>query len=239
MERKSPEFLNEQRNAVELKTESADIEINYSNHDVQSNPESINNSDAVILELVSEYTTIEDASKTAETITDVLQYKLIIKKAAQEGKPIFLIDISPNNLNNDITNKLLLGPVIEAMIANGLIFSGMKQPKNSRRDFLKLGAKSLMATHLSTPFITLLTNFPRSLTGNEPDEASVSRTIERSVRKLNDTTHPELRSDVIDTRNDLMAEKTNFIARMLKIEMNKRPRLSLFIAQCIPELKIL
>lgn len=230
MGEKSPEFSNLLRNAVELKTESADIEINYSNHGVLSDPAAVKDTDAIILELISEYSTIEDARKVAKTISEHdNQYKLIIQQAAQDGKPIFLIDISTNNLNNDITSKLVLGPIIEIMIAGGLVFDESKEPKKTRRDFLRLGVKSLVAAHLSSPAITSTMSLIMSASGNEPNEGSISRTIERSVRGYNNTTHPELHSDAVDTRNDLIAEKTDFIARILEKEMNKRPRLSLFI----------
>lgn len=230
MGEKSPEFTNEQGNAVEFKTENADIEINYSIHTVQSNPEAIKNADAIILELVSDYRTIDDARKVAKSISEHdNQYKLIIQQAAQDGKPIFLIDISTNNLNNDITSKLVLGPIIEVLIASGLLFDESKEPKKTRRDFLRLGAKSLVAAHLSTPAITSTMGLILSASESEPNEGSLSRTIERSTRTYNNATHPELHSDVVDTRNDLLAEKTDFVAKILGKEMNKRPRLSLFV----------
>lgn len=231
MSERSPEFLNEYRNIKELQTATADYEINYTRHDIQSRSGAIEGADGVILEFIGNQATDEEAKEKVKRIADErFQYLQIIERAAKEVKPIFLVDMSTNNVKDDsVLNGII--PFFELALAQGLTFSPKtKKPVLTRRDFLKKGAKGIMIAYPITAIAEeILQIFEASYIFEEPKEGSLLRSVQRSLGRLNDAIHPEIYSDLIDTRNDLIAEKSDFIARILAGELNKRPKLSLFI----------
>lgn len=233
---KDGENIEKKSNVVELETSNARYSIVYSLHNIPNRPEVIEGADGIILEFIGNYQTPKNAEKTSEFLLKANQYKEVIKLAVEKQKPIYLVDLSmdtrlEHNLSFPLKNALL--PFIEAAAAGGLIFSGIKnlnkQRNISRRDFLKLGAKIGVASYLSLPQASrIFSNIATGHFKHEPDEKSFSRKAEKFSHKLEVISHPELYS-ILNTRNDLIAEKSEAIAKMIKEEVGRKPQLSILI----------
>lgn len=235
MEKIFEQIPKKQENVSEVETPSAKYDIVYSLHNQPVKPETIEQADAIILELVGNYETQEKVQKHMEFISrEQHTYHQIIKSAAEKQKPVFLVDMSTDAYatRRDAALNVVLLPVIEAMIAAGLVFSGIKgvakKEKMDRRSFLKLGAKMTAAAYLSLPQASRLLSFVSTDYFRQvPDEESFSRKTEKFVHKIKSSSHPELYSNVVNVRNNLIAEKSEAIARMLNKKLGRKPQLAL------------
>lgn len=227
------------RNVVEIDTNDAKYSIVYSTHTIASDSEAVTDANGIILELTGNYQTQELAQSQLEFISKPnFTYNRIIKFAAEKGKPIFLVDLSADTGRKHAAADFLktsLVPVVETMVALGFVLSEVKnliKPKQniSRRGFLRKGSKAAVGAYLLSPQLEIfLNNLATGGYSSVPEEGSNYRKAERLTRKFNKIAHPELHSVVDHVRNDLIAQKSEAIARMMIEDSGERPNLSLLI----------
>ncbi len=247
----TPEASNnyELKNTAKLSTENADYLLYYTRHDVQTSPEIVNRSDALILESITDF---RDDKKTKKSVEHALfdktsPYHEAVRAAAEQGKPIFLLDLSrataksqnmletKNGEDQDEMSKNELKVAIEGSLGLGAIMWAAvdlkrmitDNPKMSRRNFLKFLGKSATGLALTSPLIGRMTGYISTKgTGLEPDESSVSRKAQKVFEDATYRTNLD-RSKTIHTRNDLWAQKSEKVAKYLQAELGRKPSLAL------------
>ncbi|NTW22252.1 hypothetical protein HGA34_01750 [Candidatus Falkowbacteria bacterium] len=238
----------ELKNTVELSTENADYLLYYTRHDVQTSPEIVPAADAVILESITD---LSSDKRTKETVSRALfqkdrAYHEVVRAAAEQGKPIFLLDLSlktaknqdmmpaqngekdemaENDLRLMIAETLGMGAIIWA--ASDLKKAFTDNPQMSRRNFFKFLGKTAAGAALASPLIGSMSGY-LSASGpkGEPDESSVARKIQKTIEDANYHAHLG-RSKVIHARNDLWAQKSETVAKLLEKDLGRKPKLAM------------
>lgn len=235
MEKFEPPVVGKEKpkNVVELTTENAHYNIAYGIHQIEMDPKVIENTDAVILELITNYPTSEQAKRALTFLQEeVVQYRKILKKCQEDRRSIFLTDLSADarsHQDKEVMMTEIVLPSVESIFGVGLAAwaasDPMRNDKMTRRDFLKTGAKGLAALYLSTPQSYLFLHDG----GHEPDEESARRKIARSVGNFSRAIHPELDGTALNGRNLLFAQKAEAVAKLMKSEKSDKPRLGLIV----------
>lgn len=208
-----------------IETPEAKFRIIYSRHDIASQPEDMGKADAVAFEGIGDYTTKRQAEFLVVDLYDNRSSAPIVKRAKQEGKPIFFIDISEHD-TADLIQKGLRA--LEVGVGFSLLLSLSKdiinKNKISRRDFLKKAAKGLgglyFFSHIPKIIVSALDNI---------DGRSKQGAISRFLSDLDEKIHPETESIVLTLRNHLMAQKLTYIASHMRQSINKKPEIGLVI----------
>lgn len=222
-------------NVVKLETESAKYSIAYSLHNRQNNPEDMVGSNGIILELP---TTPDFIDKEIDMQLQQQQYMEVIRYAVQHNIPLFFNDINGNTADqkNTWTEGALKDvgiPMIYALIGGALVKSSIKESISkpiTRRSFLKNLGKVAAAAYLATPAIeTAALLSSTDLSKHEPDEGDTSRKIYRKLDSTNNLIHPELNTVTIEIRNELIAEKSEKLAELLRQTSGQKQNLSLII----------
>jgi hypothetical protein len=237
---KSPETEN-RANVFEMETKNAFYDIAYCHHDQVTRPETTEKSDAVVLELISDYRTEKDAQELIEFLLKESQYQEILKTAEAKKQPIFLVDLSfkhSDRMMEEFYKKERLYPKIEAL-GSGVMLMGsayylgkksIQEDKISRRSFLKSMVGAIGAGYLATPGLEYLTDTEiRDKKSGLVVEGSSDRKLNKFLEGLNFHIHPELESDAIDTRNDLIAQKSESIAGLLGKQLGHKPRIGILV----------
>lgn len=239
----------ELKNTAKLETANADYLLYYTRHDVQTSPEIVRQADAVILESITDF---RDDQKTEQSVHHSLfdktsPYHEVVRAAAEQGKPIFLLDLSRIAAKNqnmleskdgeeqDEMTKNELKVAIEGTLGVGAILwaaADLKKaltgnPQMSRRNFLKFLGKSAAGIALASPLVGRMTGYlaKDGLTA-EPDESSLPRKAQKTIE--NATYHANLdRSKVIHARNDLWAQKSETVAKYLEKDLGRKPNLAM------------
>lgn len=147
---KNPESNSEFKNVVKLETSLGKYDIVYGDHELTQDPEVLKNSDALVLEMSSDYS-------KAETLPDLVvsiqnhwqQYKGVIDYAKKNEIPIYFIDLINLDAKNVKANmpkqaleKDFYGDLFAGLAAGGVLITAgdqvmLKQQKApSRRAFL-------------------------------------------------------------------------------------------------------
>ena len=222
-------------NIVRVENPRSTYRVVYSSHDTINDPGTLRDADCAILELVQTYPE-KDRLRLSEDFFKILpakQYDEIIPQAYKEKKPLFFVDMSAStedNRNADmefIIHGTIL-PIIEAGLGVGLGLYGGKQirkKEKTRRDFLKATGAAISATYLIAPAMRVLS---KPMARNSED--SVARKLNRVIQHTNELIHPETHlPTVLDLRNTLIAEKSEFVADMMNKELGRKSTSNIYI----------
>lgn len=221
----------QEKSITNLETANAHYKILYTRHDYVASPALMDGADALILEgagIAPREEGLTAPFKMDESHRDNLE---LAKKAIGMRKPFFLTDFVGTNidhLSREIKKTGRIGD-IETLIGGVLLY---KSPDiaTSRRGFIAGSAAAVGGAYLASRApqkIADLATTRMHTTG--PDEKSISRKIEKGLGGVNTAIHPETYSTVIETRNTLIAQKTEAVAHMLRKELGRKP----VIAICI------
>ncbi len=235
IENPRPDFVERRKNISEVETARAIYSIVYSDHETLNDPAIVKDVDAVILELAE--SEAYDKTKTLEVLRGSIdQYRMVFEAAIKNKKPLFVADLSINaaeygKAKTEYALTQFLIPAIEASLGALAISSAVKDSKSdkktSRRSFLASAGKLLAGGYLMTP---ALAQVGLAACGPVPDERSFGRQATKHARSVTRAAHPEVRSTILDIRNDLMAQKAETIANILKKEITgRKPKLGFFV----------
>lgn len=225
----------EMLNVFEMETENAQYKIYYDNHESVIDPRLLDGCDGLIMEMSEEYNDPEKVKKMFEKISSTRDLHDLFQEAAKSGKPIYFADMyrSEDEIETDF-DKTEIKAVVEFLAGAGIGMYALKSleenKKMSRRDFLKIGLGTAAAAYLSTPFLERAA-FVAATKGSDEnqnllDEKSISRKANKALGGLNRAIHPELRTILVETRNDIMAQKAETIAKLFHSETGKKPKMA-------------
>lgn len=229
----------EMPNVAKMESVNARYHINYDDHRTDINPNILDDCDGLVMEMRGNYDDPKETQEWIEHFSHSKQFARVIMDAAKNKKPIYFVDLieskKVDNFSKERERKELTIPFIEMMMGSALgvhlIYKDLAGDKKmTRREFLKSGLQAIAATYLETPFIQqtawdIATKHGTALT----DEKSTSRKVEKILNRINNDIHPELRTIIVDARNDLMAQKTETIAKILSKKLKKKPELAIII----------
>ncbi len=222
-------------NVAELETENAHYDIIYDVHGVgEVKEDAFRNSDAIIFEGIG------GVDFPGAYVEKEPSFREVILHAIKEKKPVYFVDLS-FGLHQELgldEEKLLTHftlPILEGLA--GLVFTVSavtdvlkRNPEMSRRSFLKFLGKGAAGAYLSLPALREVTGYVSTdFAEKPPDESDPVRQAHKLLRKVSDATHPEDRTVLIHTRNDLMAQKSETIARALRAELGNKPNLGIMV----------
>lgn len=208
----------------------------------KTSAEALDGADALILELISNYESMEQAEDTFSFLNGTEQYKELIEKAIEKKIPICVVDLSEDTLNSlakagdgsKVTELANHGKKLTYEAVGGLalflsIFSNIqaKEPMN-RRDFLKASFKMAAAAYLGAPMLET-SLLEKSADGKNINEGALDRQAAKTLGKINAAIHPELGTATIRGRNLLMAQKAEFLSEMLKQDLERKPEVAMVI----------
>lgn len=228
-------------NVTQLETENARYQIVYSIHNRINNPNVIQGADAVVLEatdITTKKKLLEILKWETEEKTDPIvsfltapQYKEIIQAAFANRTPMYFADaVETAGFKREDKIVDFVVPV-EELAALGLGLSAAKDLKQTdRRAFITGVAKAAGAAYLSSSIPQIATEMAAGTTFfSEPDESSISRKAERVVGGINEAIHPEQHTEMVTSRNTLIAEKSEIIAKLLRKELGRKPQIAIVI----------
>ncbi|MDQ3014295.1 MAG: twin-arginine translocation signal domain-containing protein [bacterium] len=214
-------------NVVELETNSARYKIIYGNHLIETSAKSLDNVDAVLLEDEA-----EKPEKGDSHFGYIAQYKSIIERAQNDHIPIFRVDVEDySDVHTSMAGKHFGLPILESYVAGKLLEKRDENDESllnthvvkTRRTVMNTIRKSL-AGYLLTPLVTL----GSGITGSMSEKSLLRKTF-RTLNRFNSKFHPELRGKYLHGRNDLIAQKSETIAKGLSAELNKKPTIAIVI----------
>ncbi len=229
------------KSIARLESLNARYVIEYGRHNKMSTTEVLNDSDALVLEVISDFTSKEKVVGIVNGIAFERgqkmwhPYVVIMQEAFRRKKPIFFVDMVPSKELGSMGREQRIAEIIrsvETLTGGLLIGDSVRTPavkETGRRSLLATGAKATLGTWL-------LSHIPEQVSGaaarsfvadTTPFEGSVSRRLEKSFGAINSTIHPETRTMVVDTRNVLIAQKTETVARYLAAELGRKPQIAL------------
>jgi hypothetical protein len=226
-----------------VKSQNASYSIEYGNHSKMSTPEVLAGTDALLLELSADLTTRERVIVSIDSVMydkekERRPYEKLLETAFAEGKPVYFIDMVDGDTSLamylDSHGKEMI-KAVEMMgggaVAGTMLVAGRKENMNpaggtDRRSVLRNTIAGLVGGWLLTPAVEKVAKVAGDSDGT-PDEMSLARGVEKKAASLNEKIHPELRSVVIQGRNELMAQKAEAVAKALSRELGREPRLAL------------
>ncbi len=155
-------------------------------------------------------------------------HRKIFEKTEEGKKPIFLIDITEQELATLLQIDLkylepIVGSGLLAILARDFILG---EKRLTRREILKKAGAG----------IYFLSEFPagiiRGLFGEDfiVGEKSASRAVEKFLDDLNERIHPETNAIIQTLRNSLLAQKAKTIAERLGLEIKgRKPEIALTV----------
>lgn len=218
-------------NVVAIETPEAKLRIVYGLHDRPEDPKTVEGADAIVLECVGYYETEILAEKMISAMEGLEQYKLILEKARQDGRPVFLVDVSYADAAMSLERYIdaaekTAGLAVLASLAKDAVRS-FREPV-TRRGFLKMAGKMAVGAWLSSSF----SDFVASHIGlDEPGEKSTARKVERSLRGLRERTHPELKRIILTLRNNLMAQKLKTVSYLMSGGKKEKPEVAIIVGR--------
>lgn len=236
------EAAEKEKNYAEVETENAKYKIAYGDHTKKTSAEALEGADALILELISNYGSMEQAEDTFSFLNGTEQYKDLIESAIEKKIPICVVDLSEDTLNSlskagsgsKETELGTHGKKLTYEAAGGLalflsLFSNIqaKEPM-SRRNFLKSSFKMAAAAYLGAPLLET-SLLEKSADGKNINENALDRQTTKTLGKINSTLHPELSTATIHGRNLLMAQKAEFLSEMLKQDLERKPQVAVVV----------
>ncbi len=228
-------------NVVEIETEKGRFSIVYSLHDIPVRPETIRNVDAVILELVGNYDSLEGAKKDIDLASDKRSsYRYILPTAARSEQPLFFLDFiadesETKKLAQEMGVKNQILPMVEFLFGTILTIGGTinygskNRLERTRRDFLKLGGASLLGAYLSLPKLSQVLEAPYAIKHQVPGQTDLIWRAHKMSGNFSKLIHPEMRSVGYETRNILIAQKSETVAKLLAQELKRKPKLSIIV----------
>jgi hypothetical protein len=201
------------KNVVVIERADGIFRIAYGRHDIEQRVEDIKGSDAIMLETGAsgDYFMLELAEKTFRELENHIQYRKIIKFAAERNVPVFFVDIDSGTMLRFLEQLL---PVAESSIALGILGSLamdgveiLKEKKINRRDFLKIFGKTTAALYFS-------------------------RRLARWAEVMwspGEKTYLETEIILLTLRNHIMAQKLITVANKLNDELKRKPEIGSII----------
>ncbi len=235
-------------NVAHIETPNAHYNIVYSVHSQITNPRVVDGVDVVALESVADFS---DDTEVLVDLHDIRrdrrhQYTNVVNKALTIGTPLFYVDATPawigEREKDDLRNARLATfsrTSLETATGGALLASGLTdrlkpEGTSTRRSFFgimrkfgKLIAGGYLASHLPEQ---IAHNTEIYSTQHElPDVQSTSHGIRKEMTDINSRIHPEINTDALETRNTLVAEKVESLARYLRKELGRKPTIALII----------
>jgi len=183
----------------------------YVNHSAPLNPDSLpKNLTGIVLESAS-WDWFEDPM----VVLGSLKYRepYIFPHLESRKLPLYLADTGFSGSVN-ITDNLVVGA--EALLGSALAYSAvkdLKQPKTSRREFLKSGIKGMAGLYLLAPEVAGIGRLASSLSNQ-------GHNLSAEALRLSDAVHPEVGLFNYKIRNALLAYKEQRIAEDLGGKQN-------------------
>jgi len=240
------------QNVARVETDNAAYSIAYSVPILEANPELIEGSDALILEMpygpedaelavgnelyntVGGYanTMVEEfLAKRYGLTPDALppKFQKIIAAALEKNVPLYLVDsrngYSFAHADSEMTNEIIR--TAGWVAGGGLAMAGINDfAKSTRRGFLAGLGKTLAGLPLTLPF---LEKTPRLLAPYEPGVDGLSHKTRKHLEAWNDATSPWLHDKNLETQNLLLAQKSETLGRWLTEKLGRKPNLSLVV----------
>lgn len=222
-------------NITEIETNVSHYRIVYSDHRIPNRPEAVRGVDGIILEGFLPYNPENAAMGIVEYLTRFEpQYYEVVREAIREETPIFFLDARDNPATTGKIDKTRLPEkwqigAAELLIALILLSDIEIKKQMSRRRFLNESGRVLGSLFLSSPALQFIFRELSALPKGEPKEKSLFRRGEKLLGSINRTIHPETRSFNIDTRNTLIAQKSETVARVTNGELGRKPILAIII----------
>lgn len=232
--KKSPE-KKELPNVVEMETDNAQYRIYYDNHERGIDQRLLDDCDGLIMEMMADYSDPEKAKEMFGKICANKDGSMgLLQIAAKNKKPIYFVDMHEKNSVQKDLSDIETKSVVEFLAGLGIgsyvLKKVIENKKMNRRNFLKLGLGTVAATYLSTPMFQGIVSEETVRNDSElPDENSVSRKAEKVLGNINRIIHPEMKTMTLETRNDLMAQKSETVAKNLSQKIRKKPKLALIV----------
>lgn len=239
------------KNIAEMSSKYATYRIEYNSHYKISTPEILSGADAVVLERMGSYSPDDIATNIGEKMkvdfpvgdknVSAHPYRDIIDAAKENKTPIFLADISfalkedyDESVATEFRKRLetFLGGTMMALYADEIAAVTVNSGETRREFLVKSATMAAGASllYLSSDAPEQLANLVSTKFKTEnADESSMARKIEKFFGNLNGAMHPENSSLLLDTRNVLIAQKTEHIAAMLARQLGKSPTIAIEI----------
>ncbi len=154
-------------------------------------------------------------------------YPKIFERLKEKRKPIFFADLTKAKTAEIL--RLVLG-TIESGVGYALLGAlAHEAAKNkstqpmSRRDFLKKAGIGVAGAYFATHSIR---NILAEHSGDPLDQKSKTAMVNRVMTSLNEEIHPEIDGILITLRNYLVAQKMTTIARILKVDSDRKPEVA-------------
>ena len=237
------------KNIFELETQHAHYKIVYSLHSIETNPRILEGVDAVLLEMPNDFKTEQDvihqvnfelkgqAGTSKYGLSAETQYRQLFQAIAETQQPVYFVDVDDSSpAMKDLEAKSLdrmpkLG-LLETGAGIYLSAAGIQDLKKStenkkptRRKFMTGLSKLLGGLYLGSHIPEVATmSFD-----DVDDEGSIRRKINKSFIRLNDAIHPEIRGNVLNARNMLMAQKADAIAQQFEEDLGKKPTVAIIV----------
>ncbi len=236
---------------VDVETPEARFVIIYHNHQSKEEIFSgfVDEVDGVIFETEgSPYHSTQEMIEDVRVLLKITNQGRIVKRLMKQEKSIFFTSISyRGNLskpfyvdwedkNKRIVVEGLMG-LLSFYIGGKLTYTALRsKEKINRREFLKMGVSLGLGAYLTAPVITEW-GLTLALGGDKKivDEQSLLRQTQKKLRDFNQILHPELDRLTLTARNNLTAQKSGVIARLLKEEnrndgkLNKKPVIGIVV----------
>lgn len=232
----NPDNQNSKERLESMEALNGKYSVIFYNHDGISKDiipsEYLNSADALVLEEANLFKGMAKKKTSDQMINKMIDPEsptcLLVKEAIRQCKPLFLADISRDTFKkiSDEENKVMGLSVIEAVLATAATAGGISLMTTegnrgmTRRDFLK---KSFVATATAATALGLAGPLLKEMT------TTLNNKKLTEIYKAIDKIHPEMRTFTVDGRNNLIAQKSETIARILSKEKGAKPQ----IAACI------
>jgi hypothetical protein len=227
------------KNIVILETKFAKYKIIYGIHQIEQSPEILANSDGLIIEGIGDFFNTKKVEEFIKAIEKSPQHGKLIGYCRENGKSVYLVDLNKLvSINGSFFTfvESLGGFVIGASVVNNCVKRTLKLKNNtggnphlsSRRNFFRkiwTGTKVTASAFLLSPILG--EKFAKLI--GQPEEGSITRTIDRLLIHTNENIHPEIFWKIITFRNNLIAQKAEYVAKLIKNETRKKPNLSILI----------
>lgn len=215
-----------------VETDSATFIMNYSYHHLEVPAETVgDNLSAVLIEL--------DLDRVKDIDHPIMQRWIgaVLKAAKEKGLPVFLIDISYDQIQKkDTLNRLgqFLGVGLMGGVAFDTYFKKAEGEKVSRRRVLGRTLAFFTGAYLVVPSFLEETETGRRqppLSYQEPIEDLDESETKTAVEGLNDATRPDwLRPQYeISLRDAVMAQKASIVAELLSEGAPNKPQLKMYV----------
>ncbi|OGI59906.1 hypothetical protein A2814_02435 [Candidatus Nomurabacteria bacterium RIFCSPHIGHO2_01_FULL_38_19] len=217
--------LPEAKNMVKIETTHAVYRLLYGSHVESQDDSMMQGTDGLLVEGTLDLNELQDSpDRVLGFVFSTPQMQKLIENARDHKKPVYFVDrpfdrslISSQSKDTWLEIGEFIGTLAFMTSATkGLLSSAKNNERISRRDFLKAGAKTVAAGYLSTPYM-------QAWLGGQNQEDTLLRKADRAVIAVNDILHPEMYGQILDLRNNIMAEKAEFVALKTSETLNRKP----------------